>query len=91
MFWQAILQSERLQCGRKGCVAVELRLPWVSNRLTDAEVFNGREIIKGFQDIHGSQAKIITGVVTVLGSRKVVWGCADTRNSCSAGHYRLIT
>jgi len=56
-----------------------------------AEVFNSREIIKGFLNIYDGQAKIIAGVVMVPGSRKVVWGYADTRNGCSEGHCGLMT
>lgn len=91
MFRQAALQSERLQCDRKGCSVVGLRSSWVLKIFWFAEVFNSRKIIKDFQNIYDGQAKIIAGVVMVSGSRKVAGGCADTRNGCSEGHYGLMT
>ncbi len=93
MFRQAVLQSKGLQYGRKGYVLVELRLSWVSKLFTftgfDFWVCSGRETAAGLVDIHDSRAKVITVIVMVYGSRKVVVGYADSRSSCSVGHCGL--
>ena len=93
MFRQAVLQSKGLQYGRKGYVLVELRLSWVSKLSAftgfDFWVCSGRETAAGSVDIHDSRAKVITVIVMVYGSRKVVVGYADSRSSCSVGHCGL--
>jgi len=55
------------------------------------EVYCSRKIAVGFQDIHGSRAKVIMGSVMVYGSRKIVLSYEGMRNGCSVGHYELFT
>jgi hypothetical protein len=64
MFRQAILQSERLQYGRKGCLPVELRSLWVLylRFSLKARVRGSREIAAGSKDIHNGRAKVVAGV-----------------------------
>lgn len=53
-------------------------------------VAGGRETAGSSQGSHFNRAKVIIGLATVRGSRKVVAGCKETCDGRRAGHYGLL-
>ena len=74
-------------------MSVELRLPGVLERLprtTVLGVYCGREIAVGSAGTPGSRAKVSSGCVMLVRSRKIAYRYVVTGFGCSVDHYGLF-